>query len=175
MQTTLTRARIARIEPETEDAVSLYLEPEGQRPFKPGQFITLRLDIDGQSYQRSYSLSSHPSEELWRITVKRVKNGSVSTYLTERAEIGQWLDCTEPEGQFCLLESQEAHPRVFVGAGSGITPLFSMLRQSLKTSEAPHLLFYGNRKKENVIFKEDLQSLQKTYPRYVLRLAKVIQ
>lgn len=164
MQTTLTRARIERMEPETDDAVSLYLLPEEIKTFRPGQFITLRINIDGQMHQRSYSLSSDPIDDLWRITVKRVKKGVVSSYLTQQASLGEWVECTEPEGHFCLLESTEEFPRVFVGAGSGITPLYSMLRESLKNSSAPHLLFYGNRKKENVIFKQGLEALRSEYP-----------
>ena len=145
---------------ETPSAFSLFLRPDQPITFKPGQFITLILDIDGNKVKRSYSLSSQPGEDL-RLTIKRVKGGLVSNYLADQLATGDSLEIEGPEGIFTMTDQDDTDaPRVFIGGGSGITPLYSMLRSSLKASKAPHHLFYGNTGAEEVIFKDDLGQLE---------------
>ena len=131
--------RIVRISPETESqdqfAVrSYFLEPlDGQSvSYQAGQFLTLILTHNGHEVRRSYSLSSAPGETL-RLTIKRIQNGEISRFLLDTLQVDDVLTSLHPAGRFTLDDTQSGDV-VLLGAGSGITPLFSLLKQILWTN-----------------------------------------
>ena len=152
---------------ETLDAVTIHLEhPDGQvLPSQPGQFLTLIVPCgpDGRKERRAYSLSSTPHEApRLSVTVKRVTGGLVSNYLLDNVQVGQQMEVMAPLGNFSLVpHPQAARSLVLVGAGSGITPLMSILKAVLRTEPNSRvLLVYGNRNEESVIFQKQLIDLE---------------
>ncbi|MBD2752071.1 2Fe-2S iron-sulfur cluster-binding protein [Spirosoma validum] len=159
------RLRIVRIQPESSDANSYFLEPtNGQSvTYRAGQFLTLILSHNGHEVRRSYSLSSAPGEIL-RLTIKRVQNGEISRYLHDTLRVGNVLTSLHPAGRFTLDENQ-AGDVVLLGAGSGITPLFALLKQSLYEEPTRHVtLLYSNPNERSIIFRQELDALQSQFP-----------
>ncbi|HEY4649918.1 MAG TPA: ferredoxin--NADP reductase [Pontibacter sp.] len=161
--------KIVEITRETSDAVTLHFEhPEKQTiNYKPGQFLTLIIPFEGKKERRSYSLSSTPHESpRLAVTVKRVAGGKVSNYLIDHAQVGQEIEVMEPLGNFCITcDAAESRHVILLGAGSGITPLMSILKGVLR--EEPNskvTLLYGNRDEHSVIFKEQLEQLRAQNP-----------
>lgn len=154
--------RIKRVIPETRDAVSIVLDvpPASVEQFgyQAGQFLTLLVCVDGNEYRRCYSMSSSPAlgEDL-RITVKRDRDGLVSNWLNDRAAPGDQLPALPPQGRFVLHDSDRE--LIAFAGGSGITPVFSLLRTALAAGERTARLFYANRSRAAVIFDEALASL----------------
>ncbi|MGH8348480.1 MAG: pyridoxamine 5'-phosphate oxidase family protein [Pseudomonas sp.] len=121
--------RVARIEAQSHNIRSIYLEPAdgaGLPLFQAGQHLPLRFNIDGDVHIRTYSLSSAPSDDFFRISVKR--DGRVSTHLHEQIRVGDLLEARAPQGHFTVAP-HERRPLVLMAAGVGITPLLSMLRE----------------------------------------------
>lgn len=121
--------RVTRIEAQSHSIRSIYLEPAdgaGLPLFQAGQHLPLRFNIDGDVHIRTYSLSSAPSDEFFRISVKR--DGRVSTHLHEQIRVGDLLEARAPQGHFTVAP-HERRPLVLLAAGVGITPLLSMLRE----------------------------------------------
>jgi ring-1,2-phenylacetyl-CoA epoxidase subunit PaaE len=152
---------------ETPDSVTIHLErPDRQLiASQPGQFLTLILPCGpgGKKERRAYSLSSTPHEApRLSVTVKRVTGGLVSNYLLDTVRVGQEIEVMAPIGNFVLKPSPKAaRSLVLIGAGSGITPLMSILKAVVKTEQQSHvLLIYGNRSDDSVIFKDQLQQLE---------------
>lgn len=146
-----------KIVQETEDTISIYFDTNTEVfPFIPGQFININCLIDSVSTIRSYSLSSSPTDKYPCITVKRVEGGLMSNYLVDNAaSITEW-DIQGPFGNFVLdKEISEQFPIVFLGGGSGISPLLSML-ESISTNVNIPLLLYSNKSPEQTIFREAL-------------------
>ena len=128
--------RVARRERESELITSFYLEPVdgGALPaFVPGQYLTLVLDVDGETMRRNYSLSDAPGKPWLRISVKREAGGRVSSWLHERAPVGSELLVQAPCGEFVLQEARGERPLVLVTGGVGITPAMSMLEAAAPT------------------------------------------
>ncbi|WP_207432199.1 ferredoxin--NADP reductase [Sabulibacter ruber] len=160
--------KVAEITQETSDAITLHLDHPDKNniPYIPGQFLTLILPVNGQKVRRSYSLCSIPSEPYFSVTVKRVEGGLMSNYLVDNAQVGQTIEVMAPLGNFILKPdaSQKRHIFLF-GGGSGITPLMSMLKSTLKHEPQSRItLVYGNRNLESVIFKDQLAQLEQQYP-----------
>lgn len=153
---------------ETPDTVTIHLQrPDGQAvPSKPGQFLTLLVPCGpagGRAERRAYSLSSTPAEApRLSVTVKRVTGGLVSNYLLDTVRVGQQYEALPPLGSFVVQPSPKAaRSLVLIGAGSGITPLMSMLKAVLAQEPQSHvLLIYGNRNENTVIFKQQLADLE---------------
>ncbi|KAB0497874.1 pyridoxamine 5'-phosphate oxidase family protein [Pseudomonas vancouverensis] len=121
--------RVARIEAESQSIRSIYLEPAdgaGLPLFQAGQHLPLRFTLDGEVHIRTYSLSSAPSDDFLRISVKR--DGLVSTHLHEHIRVGDVLEARAPQGHFTVAPN-ERRPLVLLAAGVGITPLLSMVRE----------------------------------------------
>jgi ring-1,2-phenylacetyl-CoA epoxidase subunit PaaE len=160
--------KIADITRETSDAVTLHFEqPQNQTiNYKPGQFLTLIIPFEGKKERRSYSLSSTPHENTLSVTIKRVPGGKVSNYLLDNAAVGQEIEIMEPLGNFCITcDAAETRNVILLGAGSGITPLMSILKGVLR--EEPNskvTLLYGNRDENSVIFKDQLEQLRAENP-----------
>ena len=164
MTNDLLQLRIIHIQPESSDANSYFLEPvDGQSvSYRAGQFLTLILVHHGHEVRRSYSLSSAPGETL-RLTIKRVQNGEISRYLHDTLRVGDVLTSLNPAGRFTLDENQIGDI-VLIGAGSGITPLFALLKQVLRTESTQHVtLLYSNSNERNIIFREELNDLQNQF------------
>ncbi len=138
--------------------------PAEYKNFQPGQYITLAVHINGQEHRRSYSICSTPAEGL-SIGVKRVPNGVVSSYLTDKLGQDDTILISKPEGNFKLQKPETQ--AVFIAAGSGITPILSMMK-SLEQEEVQSVLFYGNRDEEQIMFKEDIDQLHKVDKHYFL-------
>lgn len=134
--------------------------------YKPGQFINLTLIIDDKPVTRSYSLSSCPGEDqMPAITVKRVDEGLMSEYILNHAEeISDW-QVEGPHGFFCPTERcLKANTIVLIAGGSGITPLYSMLRYFLRHTSLPVMLINSNKTREDIIFSKRLINLEQQYP-----------
>jgi ring-1,2-phenylacetyl-CoA epoxidase subunit PaaE len=155
---------VKEITQETADTVTIsFWQPIHQSvSYKAGQFITLIIEIDGQKYRRSYSMSSSPREASLAITVKKVKGGLVSNYLADHIKVGDALEVMEPMGHFVAEPNAEfARNIVLFGAGSGITPLMAIIKTLLPAEPKSKIyLVYGSRNEEDIIFKKQLDDLE---------------
>jgi 3-ketosteroid 9alpha-monooxygenase subunit B len=161
------RLRIARVVDETADAKSFVLDvpPELEAAFayRAGQFVTHRLSIDGQAHLRCYSMSSSPDVgDQFQVSVKRVPGGVVSNWMIDELEAGDVIETTCPAGVFCLPPG-DGDVVAFAG-GSGITPVFSIVKTALATSTRRVHLLYANRDRDSVIFAGELDRLVERYP-----------
>lgn len=160
---------IKEIVRETDDTVTIHFwhPPHQAISYKPGQFLTLMPVVEGKKVRRAYSMSSSPNQDAsLAVTVKRLPGGSVSNYLYEHLKVGDSLEVMEPMGYFvCEPNPTRRRELVLVGAGSGITPLMSMLKSVLpvETSTKAYLV-YGSRNEDSIIFKQQLADLQSRYP-----------
>lgn len=160
---------IGDIRRETTNCVSiLFTIPEELQPhyqYIAGQYVTLRLTLDGQEIRRAYSICSSPKSGELRIAVKAVKNGVFSEFATSRLKIGDCLEVSKPEGRFTIEPNiaVQNNYAAFV-AGSGITPVMSILKSVLEAEpKSTFLLVYGNKSVEETIFYEELHDLQQKY------------
>jgi len=153
--------RVLRVEQESRDIRSFYLEPPSDSSvvFAPGQYIPVQVHIDGEAAMiRTYSLSSAPSDGYLRISVKA--QGPASRHLHERVKAGDVLDVRSPMGSF-TLDEQSTRPLVLIGAGVGITPLLAMLREQLSKGQARRIhVFHGARSLADLPFRQELASLR---------------
>jgi ferredoxin-NADP reductase len=166
------RARVVAVRAETHDVNTYVLRPNARfGTFKPGSYVTLNLVIDGQKVDRSYSLSSAPSEDgLISITVKRVPGGLVSNYLADHLERGSILDLSVPTGQF-VLPPTLPEKLLLISAGSGVTPVMSMLRHLLASGAESQITFlHFARTPEDVIFRDELDSIRSRHPHVKIHL-----
>jgi ferredoxin-NADP reductase len=159
-------ARVVAVREETPDVKTYVLQPNARfGTYLPGSYVTLHLSIEGRPVQRSYSLSSAPGDDgLIAITVKRVPGGVVSNHLADVLAVGQVLELSAPQGQF-VLSATPAEKLLMISAGSGITPVMSMLRHLVargSTSECTFLHFA--RSPEDVIFGRELEQIAKRAP-----------
>ncbi|MDR2306440.1 MAG: NO-inducible flavohemoprotein [Paucimonas sp.] len=133
--------RLVRREQESREIVSFYFAPvDGKAVLKaePGQYIGVKLDIDGQEQRRNYSLSALCDGEQYRISVKREDGGKVSSYLHEQLHVGDTLQLFPPAGDFTLAASDK--PLVLISGGVGITPTLAMLEAALQTERPVHFI-----------------------------------
>lgn len=170
------RATVREVVRETPDAVSVILEdPEGAAfAYLPGQFYTLCASIDGATVRRAYSASRPPSPDgALRITVKRVPDGVVSTWVTTRLQPGDRVELLGPSGSFVVADPSAVQHLVLIGGGSGVTPLYAIAASTLEANPACRVtLLYGNRAQGDVIFAAELHALLQAHPeRFTLRLA----
>lgn len=160
------RLRVARIVQETDDARSFILEipvalAETFR-YRAGQFLTFKIPFDGAPLVRAYSLASSPEwESEHKITVKRVADGRISNWLHDNVRSGDVLEVLPPAGLFTLSDTQA--PLCFFAAGSGITPIISLIKTALRTTGRTLTLVYANRDRAAVIFREELDRLAGAY------------
>lgn len=122
--------------------------------FQPGQYLNLIVMINQKEYRRSYSICSHPNEPL-RIAVKRVENGVVSNWLNDLTDFSEAISVSSPTGNFTL--PKKAKSIVAIAAGSGITPILSILKVNAEQNECT--LIYGNKTREEALFLDDLGKL----------------
>src|SRR5438132_3088002 len=151
---------------ETADAVSMtFALPQdlaGDYSFLPGQYLTLRTTMDGEEVRRSYSICSGPDDGELRIAVKKVDGGAFSSWAADDLKAGDQLDVMTPTGRFGVAPAPE-EARTYVGfaAGSGITPIISIVKGVLaREPNSRFFLFYGNRSTSGVMFLEALEELK---------------
>ena len=155
---------VADRQPESQEITSWVLRPEDGGPvlaYQPGQFIGLRVQVQGQEQRRNYSLSQAADGASLRISVKREPNGVVSHYLHTQVQVGDVLEVFAPAGHFVLDGSDK--PLVLMAAGVGITPLMAMLQQAL-TSQRPVTLIYCTRHPAVQAFRPVLQAWAAQHP-----------
>ncbi|PCJ28763.1 MAG: hypothetical protein COA97_00020 [Flavobacteriales bacterium] len=155
------KLKVKEIKQETVDTVSIAFEiPKDLKAdftYQSGQYITIKADVDGEDLRRAYSLCSAPSENDFRIGVKKVANGKMSTFLNKNLSVGDELEIMSPSGNF-VIDNSSTNIVAFA-AGSGITPILSMIKSILKSGKKFTLL-YGNKTKEETIFKAELDALK---------------
>ncbi|MGH3760397.1 1,2-phenylacetyl-CoA epoxidase subunit PaaE [Actinophytocola sp.] len=159
---------VARVDRLCEDAVAVtFAVPHELRKefaFKPGQYLTLRQDVAGVEERRSYSICAPPSAPP-RIGVRRVAGGLFSTRLVDRLRPGDVLDVLPPLGRFTPDLAKRGQHHVFVAAGSGVTPVLSIMSAVLESDEDGRAtLLYGNRRTDTVMFGDELADLKDRYP-----------
>ncbi|HEM47227.1 MAG TPA: ferredoxin--NADP reductase [Alphaproteobacteria bacterium] len=158
---------VVRIVEETDDARSVVLAiPDPLRhtfAYRAGQFLTFRVDVDGHHLVRCYSLASSPdTESEHKVTVKRVERGRVSNWFHDVLRVGDRLQVMKPAGHFCL--TPRTAPIVMFAGGSGITPVISVMKTALATTERSITLVYANRDVRSVIFRDELDDLALRHP-----------
>ncbi len=160
--------QVQKVVQETRDTVTIrFWHPINEQiHYLPGQFLTVIVpDKEGKKVRRSYSMSSSPhTDSAVSITVKRIEGGLVSNYLADNVKEGDFLEVIEPMGKF-VLDTNKSRDLVLIGAGSGITPLMSIIKSALKAQkETRILLIYGCRDENNIIFRQVLDSLEAENP-----------
>jgi ring-1,2-phenylacetyl-CoA epoxidase subunit PaaE len=154
------------IQHETKDCVSIAFdipkELEKDFLFKQGQNVTIKKNMDGEEIRRSYSICSCPLDHELRIAVKKVYDGSFSSFANQKLKQGDVLDVLPPTGTFFTeVDISNKKKYVFFAAGSGITPVISIIKTILLIEpESSVTLVYGNRNVSSIIFKEDLEALK---------------
>ncbi len=133
--------------------------------FRQGQHLTLKALLNGEDTRRSYSLCSSPLDKEWKVAVKQIPGGLFSTYINEQVKIGDSIEVMAPSGRFGVdCTPNQAKNYLFFAAGSGITPVFSMVKTHLaQEPQATCKLFYVNKTAKSIIFKEELEQLRNQY------------
>lgn len=158
----VTTLRVADIIGETHDVKTFRLV--GEKPllfsYKPGQFVTFLLNIDGQELRRSYSMSSSPSRpHVLELTIKRMEGGKVSNWFCDQVKIGQALTVHGPSGKFSCF-NYPSSKMFFIGAGSGVTPIMSMCRWIVDTtSDVDVKMLLSFKSPAEIIFRKELEMM----------------
>jgi ring-1,2-phenylacetyl-CoA epoxidase subunit PaaE len=160
---------IKDIRKETTDCVSVaFTIPEDKKAlfqFTQGQYISLKKDIDGTDIRRSYSICSSPLDNELRVAIKKVTGGIFSTYANTKLSIGDTIEVMPPLGKFFTpLSSLQSLNYAAFAAGSGITPILSIIKTTLLTE--PHSTFtlvYGNKNRHSIIFREAIEALKNKF------------
>lgn len=161
--------RVKNVKKETPDCVSVTFDvPEElnkEFSFKHGQYLTLKNHHNNEEIRRSYSICSSPLDNELRVAVKKIDDGVFSTFMNDQIKIGDVLDVMTPQGNF-FTEVHEDNKKLYVGivAGSGITPVLSIMKTVLQTEpNSEVILLYGNKNKGSIIFKEEIEALKNRY------------
>tara|TARA_B100000809_G_C15111672_1_gene520838 strand:+ start:461 stop:1534 length:1074 start_codon:yes stop_codon:yes gene_type:complete len=161
--------KVADIYKETEDTSVVTFEVPSQLQdefkFTQGQHLTLKADINGEDVRRSYSLCSSPIDNQWQVAVKQIPEGKFSTYINQDLKAGDTMEVMAPSGKFGVsVTPEDAKNYLFFAAGSGITPVLSMVKTHLKAEpNSTCKLFYVNKTAKSIIFKEALEQLRNAY------------
>jgi len=171
---------VAEVQRETPEAVSVSFDIPEQHAaaftYKQGQYVTLKLLVNGKELRRSYSICSSPySDKRLRVAIKEVQNGAGSTFLNRNVKAGDVLEVMEPMGSFYtpLNETHRLHYVLFAG-GSGITPMMSIIKAVLHKEPGSRItLLYGNLNESSIIFQKELAHLCASHP--ALQVVHVLQ
>ncbi|WNH12745.1 2Fe-2S iron-sulfur cluster-binding protein [Thalassobellus suaedae] len=155
---------------ETHDALSVCFKNGGffnKVSYKPGQFLTIHVPINGEIHKRAYSFSSCPkTDKDLKITIKRVDKGLVSNYVHDYLKAGDKLEVDKPMGSF-FIEPKKDNVKTYVlfAGGSGVTPIFSIIKSVLATeTHSKIILIYANQNIDSIIFHKDISILLEQYP-----------
>ena len=163
---------ISAVRPDTPDSIivtfSVPEDLEKNYRFTPGQYVTLRIELEGEDIRRSYSICSTPDDEGISIGIRCIAGGSFSTF-ARSLRVGDVLDVMTPQGRF-LAPIGGAHEYLMLGAGSGITPMMSIVASVLKGEpESKVTLLYANRTTDSVMFRNELEAMKDRFmTRFVL-------
>ena len=164
---------IAGMQPQTDSAVCLTftVPDEYRREFRfiPGQYLTLRRDFDGVEVRRSYSICSGANDGRLRVAVKHIEGGIFSGFINRELKTGDVLEVMPPQGNFYVkAKPGNAKNYLCIAAGSGITPVLSIIKTILEVEAESHVtLLFGNRKVSTIMFKEELEALKNAHlPRF---------
>ena len=153
---------------ETADVVTVRLTPSNGEivSYRPGQFLAIDFKIKGREIRRSFSLSSVPGiDPDLAITIKRISNGEISNYVYRHLKVGDEIRALPPAGRFVLDRAGEKRDVFMIAAGSGITPIFSIIKDSLKNDPLSRIvLIYSNRNEKSTIFYNQINELVNQYP-----------
>lgn len=161
--------RVAEVRRETPDCVSVQLDVPADLQqlfqYKAGQNLSIRKILNGEEVRRTYSLCSAPKDKEWRIAIKKVPGGAFSTYANEVLEAGEEWEVMPPSGSFTtLFDAQQKKNYLAIAAGSGITPVLSLIKTILATEpQSSFTLVYGNRNRHSILFFETLEALKNKY------------
>lgn len=161
--------KISKIVSETTDTKTIYFEIpthlKQEYQHLPGQYLTLKTIINGEETRRAYSICTSPDAKEPGVTIKKVPKGKMSVYANEKWEPGNMLDVMTPEGHFVVkTDHQKSRDHYFIAAGSGITPVMSMIQAILEEEpKSVCYLLYGSRSESEIIFKTQLETLEKKY------------
>lgn len=157
---------VTDIQKTIRDAVVLTLKPDAPDAFNftPGQYLTFRRDFDGEELRRSYSICSGLTDGVLQVGIKRVDGGAFSSWANTELGVGDTLEAMPPMGNF-FAEPTEDDPHILAfAAGSGITPILSIIRSALlQQTSAICTLVYGNRNPNTIMFREELEDLKNEY------------
>jgi len=154
---------------ETEDcSVVTFDVPEDLKSdfkYHQGQHLTLKKDINGEDVRRSYSLCSSPVDDEWKVAVKQIFEGKFSTYVNQQLKANDIIEVMPPSGDFGVdIKEDIENTYLFFAAGSGITPVLSMIKTHLaKEPNANCKLFYSNKNAKSIIFKEEIEQIRNKY------------
>jgi ring-1,2-phenylacetyl-CoA epoxidase subunit PaaE len=157
--------KIKNIQRETADTLTITFDVpsdlKADFAYEAGQYLTLRFLLGGKEERRAYSMSSAPFEGKLCVTVKRLAGGKVSNHIHDQLKVGDSVEVSPPNGRFTLpFDDTNRKSYFFFGAGSGITPLLSLIKTALEEEpQSSIFLFYGSRDEENIIFKDELAEL----------------
>jgi len=160
---------ISEVVRETEEAISVAFNvPEAlarDYEFTQGQHLTLKADIDGEDVRRSYSICSAVGDDCLRVAIKQIEGGVFSTFANRSLKAGQEMEVMIPQGRFFTpLSEENAKNYLLVAAGSGITPIFSIMKTILQTEPGSQVtLLYGNRTVSSILFLEQIEDLKNKY------------
>jgi ring-1,2-phenylacetyl-CoA epoxidase subunit PaaE len=162
--------KVKKINKLTKEAVSIYFDvPDDLRDifkYVQGQHISMQVEIKGQKYRREYSLCSSPyTEDDHIIASKKIGDGIVSNYLYNELKEGDTIEVYPPQGKFFTeLNASNEKTYVLIGGGSGITPLYSIIKSVLHAEPKSKLiLYYGSHDEDSIIFRNEMTELQKKY------------
>ena len=158
---------VERVVEETPDAKSIVLQiPDGLKDtfaYGAGQFLTFGIVVEEHQLVRCYSLASSPdTDSEYKVTVKRVEEGRASNYFNDHVPVGHSLKVMKPAGNFCL--QPRSTPLFLFAGGSGITPVISLIKSALVTTQRKVSLVYANRDEKSIIFKQELDALVAAHP-----------
>lgn len=160
---------IREVRPETRDTVSVSFavpaELKDSFRYTQGQHLVMRTFIDGEEVRRSYSICTAVSDDDLRVAIKRIPGGLFSSFANEQLKAGDTLEVMPPAGHFSIpLDPARAGNYLAVAAGSGITPILSIVKTTLETEpDSRFTLIYGNRSSASTIFREQLEDLKNQY------------
>jgi ring-1,2-phenylacetyl-CoA epoxidase subunit PaaE len=163
------KLKIKEVKKETSDCVSVSFDvPEQlqqQFRFKQGQSLTMRTTINGEEVRRTYSLCSSPLDSKWKVAIKKVDGGLFSSFANDNLKPGDELEVMEPVGKFYVdLNPTNKKNYLAFAAGSGITPVLSIIKTTLRTEpQSTFTLVYGNRSRSSIIFFEELEGLKNKF------------
>lgn len=161
--------KVANIYKETKDTVVISFDiPDHLKDkfnFKQGQHLTLRKEINGEDIRRNYSLCSSPIDNEWKVAVKTIRDGVFSNYAFNTLKKGDELQIMAPHGEFYVeCEPESAKNYIAFAAGSGITPMLSIIKTHLHSElYSTFKLFYLNRTVKSIIFKEEIEQLKNEF------------
>lgn len=159
---------VSDVRPETTDCVSVALAiPQDLKntfQFAAGQYLTFRTQLDGAEVRRSYSICVSPNDNELRVAIKKVEEGKFSTFANDKLKAGDVLEVMPPLGKFSPKTEKQHKSYLAIAAGSGITPVMSIMKTVLQNEPGCNFtLLYGNKSRNTIIFREEIEGLKNKY------------